>query len=494
MTMTELVTDALPAQKNIPRINDDSSIDMEVLKNVEKDLEDYEKLSLLFLILDDFHCFKEVYEAFCGQNVEKILSRFVGKINYWQTKFFEGLCITKAKKEIRMLGKSYEELERIYVPQAMTTDPTIPSGPRVHPGARLLFELFDNVLNDEQRESLLRKIYGEIRPPELKNDDPMEIHALYWMREGFISLSSDGRGNVQNLLKPLKSLGLSDHPTYLDLQKYSEKAPLKAPTPPHHASTPNHHNQPPVSNLIKSAYVIILNVITVSDSDYEDRTSSNVDVSRLDSTFRGLGYTVNIFNDPTSPQIKGILNDLKTNFDRRKHDGLIVCILSHGVEGHFVSHDGVEVPLSSIEKSVCVPQLQMVPKIVMVQACQGNKIGRAIRNDLVADGPPGNAGERCVNTLDHDRFLQFSSTMRECKAIRHKETGSWFINAVCDVFCEPRGQDSPLSVYKWTQRVQYLVKMNEGELEKGLMATQLPEVTYLRFTEDFYFPVYRGGS
>ncbi|XP_063982338.1 caspase-8-like isoform X2 [Diachasmimorpha longicaudata] len=496
--MTELVTDALPAQINIPESDQDLEIDLEVLKSIEKALEDYEKLSLLFLILEDFHCFKDVSAAFCKQNVEDILSRFVEKIDNWQTKFFEALCITKSKREIRMLGKNYEELETIYVPQVMTTDPSISSRPRVHPGARMLFQLFDDVLDDQQRELLLKKIYGEIRPPELKNDDPLEIHALYWVEQDYIALYPDGRGNFQNILKFLKSLGLSDCPIYLDLQKYSEKtSPRVALAPKNCHSLSKNPNKPltlpPVANLIQKAYVIILNVITVPKSEYESRTSSKVDVARLDATFHGLGYTVHIFDEPTSTQITEIFNDLTRKFDRSKYDGLIVCILSHGVEGHFVSHDNVEVPLRSIERAICIPHLQMIPKIVLVQACQGNKLGQVIRNDLVSDGPTENRRAKCINILDYKRFLQFSATMRACKAIRHKQTGSWFINAVCAVFREPREQDSPLSINKWAQRVQHLVTLNEGELEKGLIAAQLPEL-YSRFSEDFYFPVYRGEA
>ncbi|XP_011315448.1 caspase-8-like [Fopius arisanus] len=494
--MTELVVDALPSQTNNSETLQQLKIDLEVLKNVEKDLENHEKLTLLFLILEDYNCFQQVYEAFCVLNVENILSNFAGSIREWQMKLFEALCITKAKREIRFLGLSYDELERIFVPAAVHLEPPNSGRTQVHIGAKLLFYLFDKDLGEKERIKLLGKVYEQIRPPEeLKNNDPMEIHALYWIQQRYIALTSDGRGNLENLLKPLKAMGLSEHTRYLDLQKYSSKAGLKIPSLPKPLEkVPSLPTIPQASNLIQSAYVVVLNVISIPNTLYEDRTSSNVDVARLEETFKGLRYTVKVYGDPTIHRIKEIFTDLKSNFDREKHDALIVCILSHGVEGHFVSHDNVDVPLSSIEKFMCTPRLRHLPKILMIQACQGNKIGHVIKNDVVTDSPreADNTINRIssINTVDHDLFLQFSATMREFKALRHVTEGSWFINAVCDVLAEPRGQESSLSILQWTQKVNQLVKKNKGQLRQGVFVSQLPEVL-LRFDEDFFFPTYR---
>ena len=78
-----------------------------------------------------------------------------------------------------------------------------------------------------------------------------------------------------------------------------------------------------------------------------------------------------------SQEIKKKLEILQQE-NHRKHDLLLVCILSHGAKGFVLGTDMQQV---NIEEEICYlfdgdscPQLLGKPKIFIIQACQGGKI------------------------------------------------------------------------------------------------------------------------
>lgn len=58
-------------------------------------------------------------------------------------------------------------------------------------------------------------------------------------------------------------------------------------------------------------------------------------------------------------------------------DCVIVCVLSHGNKGSVYGIDSKPVRIEDVENAICVDGLAGIPKILIIQACQGDGIQTA---------------------------------------------------------------------------------------------------------------------
>lgn len=126
---------------------------------------------------------------------------------------------------------------------------------------------------------------------------------------------------------------------------------------------------------------------------------------------------------------------------------MVVCILSHGFEGHVYASDTVAMKIERIEQLLAAPTLLRKPKLLIVQACQGEETQELMASssdvgELESDGPVEVKTKTAlvdVNAADEDNhplrcdMCVAMSTIPGYVSYRNTVHGSWFVQTLCEV-------------------------------------------------------------
>ncbi|XP_067214765.1 caspase-8 isoform X2 [Linepithema humile] len=485
--MMSLTVDAIPyIAKNVTKTV--KQLNLDILRQIEDDLDIDEKISILFLITEDYtNAFHNIINLFQKTRTENayIIANYVE--NYpknWQDKIMEALSILNNREVIRKLNIRFDKLDLYYVPNIRLCSRNI------NVIAKCLYKLCES-LNENEQELLLSYVKSDISNYEsLLNDvNYLELHILYWMQVGYITISKDKKSKMKNLLKHLEKFEDSKI-IYLDLQKFENSLNVVD----NHGSlgTNGKNHLQPISleersfteehsycekKFIDSGLCVIINQMYF-EKEYETRFGTNTDCTNLSETFQKFGFKIVIY---TNLKREEMLNKMK-NISKdhgNNYDCLFLCILSHGYKGGVMASDEKEVSLEAIEKAVCCMELKDVIKIVLIQACQG-KIRGSINNRLATDGL-SDPEHISADIRQFTNFFIFMSTMQGFLSIRHKEKGSWFIQEVCNVL---KNYGNQLTFFECVRKVMMSVQEKRGTLD-GNHVAQLPEIRQDRLHVDF---------
>lgn len=112
-------------------------------------------------------------------------------------------------------------------------------------------------------------------------------------------------------------------------------------------------------------------------------------------------------------------------------DSFVVCILSHGFDGHVYASDTVAMKIVRIEQLLADRALLRKPKLLIVQACQGEETVELAaiedRGRLESDGPGSDR-----HPLMSDMCVAMS-TIPGYVSYRNTASGSWFVQDLCRV-------------------------------------------------------------
>lgn len=107
----------------------------------------------------------------------------------------------------------------------------------------------------------------------------------------------------------------------------------------------------------------------------ETRYGTDRDAEALEYIFKRFGYETRVKTNRLHTEI---LNDVRDVVNESiKYDSVIVCVLSHGYKGIVYGANSVPVKIEDIEKLIISDRLVGKPKILIVQACQGEETQRA---------------------------------------------------------------------------------------------------------------------
>lgn len=107
----------------------------------------------------------------------------------------------------------------------------------------------------------------------------------------------------------------------------------------------------------------------------ENRYGTDRDADAIKTIFSTFGYDVRIKINRLHTEI---LNDIRDVANESvQYDSVIVCILSHGCKGLVYGANSVPVKIEDIEKLMITERLIGKPKILIVQACQGEETQKA---------------------------------------------------------------------------------------------------------------------
>ncbi|XP_026027225.1 caspase-3a [Astatotilapia calliptera] len=171
--------------------------------------------------------------------------------------------------------------------------------------------------------------------------------------------------------------------------------------------------------------IIINNKNFDRSTGMNQRNGTDVDAGNAMRVFKNLGYHVKLYNDQTVDQIMNVLTAASKE-DHSNSASFVCILLSHGDEDLFFGTDGSVAlkHLTSLFRGDRCKSLAGKPKLFFIQACRGTNLDPGIETDSGTDG---------VKIPVEADFLYAFSTAPGYYSWRNTQTGSWFIQSVCDM-------------------------------------------------------------
>lgn len=229
--------------------------------------------------------------------------------------------------------------------------------------------------------------------------------------------------------------------------------------------------------------VIINNKNFHSSTNMSARNGTDVDAAIAMKTFSDLGYKLKVANDQTVKKMKQLLS----NVSEEDHSGSasFACVLlSHGDNGVIYGTDGCEMieNLTKYFKGDRCKSLVGKPKLFFIQACRGTALddGAIYETDSVDE----QTSERIPVEAD---FLYAYSTAPGYYSWRNTGNGSWFMQAMCEMLQQYRGELELMQIMTRVNRKVALHFESASNLPGYSGKKQIPCIVSM-LTKDFYFP------
>lgn len=252
--------------------------------------------------------------------------------------------------------------------------------------------------------------------------------------------------------------------------------------------------------------------LIVNNVDFENlsrRGGSDVDAKKLDELFTKLQYKVKMVRNQTSKQLKETLTQFARLNDHGMADSVIVCLLSHGLEGQIFGVDGVLVSipdLLALFNGYAAKDLIGKPKMFFIQACRGSDFDQGVevtdggympanevpvaeaRAAFVQAHLPGVKPDTVVPEPEPESLpaeadmLVAYSTVPGYVSWNNLAKGSWFVQAIADVFSDYAHTEDVVSM---------LIRVNNKvarEFESYNRKKQIPAPVIMLTKKVFFFP------
>ena len=158
------------------------------------------------------------------------------------------------------------------------------------------------------------------------------------------------------------------------------------------------------------------------------RAGSEMDCQRLEEVLQERGFQVEVHQDRTKEEVAQIVEKVSKK-DHSDADCVLVVMMCHGEEGYLLDSRGHKyepgVLWTPFTADLC-PSLAGKPKIVLLQACQGEEYEGTVA--MTRSMKPTS-----YRLPHHADFLIASSTIAGKYSIRNTATGAYFIQAFCRV-------------------------------------------------------------
>uniref|UniRef100_A0A8C1CV67 Caspase 23, apoptosis-related cysteine peptidase n=1 Tax=Cyprinus carpio carpio TaxID=630221 RepID=A0A8C1CV67_CYPCA len=190
---------------------------------------------------------------------------------------------------------------------------------------------------------------------------------------------------------------------------------------------------------------LALLINNVEFKNLEDRTGADKDELSMEVLLKGLGYTVITLRDLSAQGMLSAMRDFAQREEHTESDSCFVVLMSHGdasgISGVFDSFDSEDeediFPTDEIFNCLNTPNcagLRDKPKIILIQACRGDKEGSVDVPDAV---PRRNRGKE---HREKD-FCCLRSCTPDTVSYRNQESGSHFIQDIVEIFNQHAHQD-----------------------------------------------------
>ncbi|CAL1529194.1 unnamed protein product [Lymnaea stagnalis] len=262
------------------------------------------------------------------------------------------------------------------------------------------------------------------------------------------------------------------------------------------ASIPTVRESDFVSNVYKMDRSNLGPVIIFNNKDFHPRTQmgkrdgTDRDADNMNSIFQTMGFQdIQQFNNQTASEMRDKL--WKASKTMTTASSCFVCvILTHGEEG-FVFGTDDKVPIDDLVlpfKGNHCPALAGKPKIFIIQACRGTELdsGVEVEDSGMEIGTEMDEEVMIRRIPTEADFLMAYSVVPGYFAWRNSANGSWFIQAVYDVFRRHwKDMDLMTMMTRVNKRVAYDFESRAAR-EFMNRKKQIPCITSM-LTKDVYF-------
>ena len=230
---------------------------------------------------------------------------------------------------------------------------------------------------------------------------------------------------------------------------------------------------------------------------HRNRNGTEKDVDAIFKTFKGLGFKVEPYHDLTAEEIE----EKMISVQKMENISIFVLfILSHGygngsIQAYDKSYDLNKSILENLRPDNC-PNLAGKPKLIFVQACQGtdgdpgvmvHPRSRHASTDSAKSTASTANSEKSKHSLSYciahyTDFLVFDATYPGFYAIRNKDYGSWFIQALCQEIGGAKSDEDLMSILTRVTRcvVEKESKSNVTKKQVPLRQETLTRKIYLK--------------
>lgn len=218
------------------------------------------------------------------------------------------------------------------------------------------------------------------------------------------------------------------------------------------------------------------------------RTGSDIDAKNMYEIFQSvLQFDVDLhMNETALGMLQTVAEVENQNF--ADTDCFALVILSHGDDGVVYGRDGFIKLDVLIEPLKGCPSLNGKPKLIFIQACRGKLLDEGV---IVSDAKPDEENkkqkeENAYKIPTEADFLYAFSSAQGYYSFRNSTKGSWFIQAITDVF---RKEGTRLEIMQLMTRVNRMVAYDFESRSKDKNYSgmkQVPSVISL-LTRELYF-------
>jgi len=182
------------------------------------------------------------------------------------------------------------------------------------------------------------------------------------------------------------------------------------------------------------------------------RKGTEIDVKSIQNTFKTLDWDIDLYNDCTVAQIREVILK-QVQLSEENFAALAIFILSHGEDNGTifasdypfrVDHD-ILFQLAA-DKS---PNLAGKPKLVFVQACQGQETDAGSTVTERERRRRHTSQDNTTSTYkipNYADFLIFQASFWDHYSFRSSETGSWFIQSLCSSIDQSEKDEALLDI------------------------------------------------
>ncbi|CAB3406095.1 unnamed protein product [Caenorhabditis bovis] len=259
--------------------------------------------------------------------------------------------------------------------------------------------------------------------------------------------------------------------------------------------------------------------LIINNEHFEQMPSRNgtkTDKENISNLFRCMGYTIVTRDNLSARELLQEVHNFAKDPMHRRCSSAIIVILSHGEENQIIGVDDQTVSthdLLDLLSASKAPNLANKPKLIFVQACRGERRDTGFPVIDSTDGIPAllrrNAYDKgdgplfnflgCVRPQAQPTYrkkpeqadiLVAYATTAQYVSWRNSVRGSWFIQAICEVFAQhARNMDIIEMLTEVNKKVACGFQTSQG----STTLKQMPELTS-RLVKKFYFWPCRASS
>ncbi|XP_067008451.1 caspase-1 isoform X2 [Anabrus simplex] len=241
----------------------------------------------------------------------------------------------------------------------------------------------------------------------------------------------------------------------------------------------------------RRGHAVIFNNEEFEMLDMSKRVGSDADVKNLERLYTALGFDIMIYHNKNCHEIKKIIDNLAEQ-DHSDADCMIVTVLSHGMGTGFILAKDYPYKVESLWAPFTAdkcPTLAGKPKIFFIQACRGESLDPGVNLTRRRSRTETDSGSESYKIPTHADFLLAFSSVEGFYSFRNPESGTWFVQCLCEELTQNAHKHDLLKLLTRTaRRVALDYESYNDIIPWQHRQKQVPTITSMLIREVYFRP------